>query len=111
MRLLAETEFHMEDTIMPRAEWNGIVLAEAPTDQIQVVEGNIYFPPSAIKREYFQPSSDHSVCPWKGTASYYDVVVDGKENAGAAWYYPQPKDAAANIKDHVAFWRGINVES
>jgi uncharacterized protein (DUF427 family) len=93
---------------MSRATWNGTVLAES--DRCEVVEGNRYFPPDAIKREYLRPSATHSVCPWKGTASYYDVVVNGETNKDAAWYYPEPKDAARNIKDHVAFWHGVTVE-
>jgi len=84
------------------------VLAES--ERCEVVEGNQYFPPDAIDRRYFRESATHTVCPWKGTASYYDVVVDGKTNADAAWYYPAPKDAAAQIKDYVAFWRGVHVE-
>jgi uncharacterized protein (DUF427 family) len=95
---------------MPRATWNGTVLGEAEPQETELVEGNIYFPPEAIKMEYFRPSDTHTVCPWKGTASYYDVVVDGKVNKDAAWYYPDPKDAAANIKDHIAFWHGVMVE-
>lgn len=93
---------------MPRAIWNGKVIAE--TERHETVEGNIYFPPQAVKREYFKPSETRTICPWKGTAHYYTVVVDGKENRDAAWYYPQPKPAAANIRDHVAFWRGVEVE-
>lgn len=73
------------------------------------MEGNHYFPRQAIKSEFFQPSEQSSVCPWKGTASYYDVVVDGEVNKGAAWFYPDPKPAASNIKDHIAFWRGVSV--
>lgn len=90
-----------------KAVWNGAVLAES--DDTVVVEGNHYFPPAALHREHFAPSSKHTTCPWKGEASYYDVVVNGETNAGAAWYYPAPKDAAAEIKDHVAFWRGVEV--
>jgi uncharacterized protein (DUF427 family) len=93
---------------MPKAIWNGTVIAE--TDNFETVEGNVYFPPGSVKREFFQPSDTHTVCPWKGTASYYTVAVDGRENRDAAWYYPDPKPAAANIKDHVAFWRGVTVE-
>jgi len=93
---------------MPRAIWNGTVLAES--DRCEVVEGNQYFPPDAVKRAHLRTSDTHTVCPWKGTASYYDVVVDGQTNRDAAWYYPAPKDAARNIKDHVAFWRGVKVE-
>lgn len=93
---------------MPKAIWNGVVIAES--DRCEVVEGNQYFPPEAIKQEYFQPSDTHTVCSWKGTASYYSVVVDGQVNRDAAWYYPEPKSAANNIKDYVAFWRGVKVE-
>ena len=93
---------------MAKATWNGAVIAES--DEYEVVEGNIYFPPDAVKREHLRESATHTVCGWKGTASYYDVVVDGEANADAAWYYPQPMDAAANIRDHVAFWRGVTVE-
>jgi uncharacterized protein (DUF427 family) len=90
-----------------KATWNGATLAES--NKTVVVEGNHYFPPDSIKREYFQGSSTHSTCPWKGEASYYNVVVNGKDNKDAAWYYPEPKPAAAEIKDHVAFWRGVEV--
>ena len=93
---------------MPKAIWNGAVLAES--DRCEVVEGNQYFPPDAVKREYFKPSATHTTCPWKGVASYYDVVVNGETNRDAAWYYPEPKEAARNIKGHVAFWRGVKVE-
>lgn len=95
---------------MPKAMWNGTVIAEAAADQVEIVENNVYFPPDAVKREFLQANDSHTVCPWKGTASYYDVVVDGQVNKGAAWYYPQPKDAAKQIADHVAFWRGVQVE-
>ncbi|NJK38278.1 MAG: DUF427 domain-containing protein [Oscillatoriales cyanobacterium RM2_1_1] len=94
---------------MARATWNGVVLAES--DQCEVVEGNQYFPPDSIKQEYFQDSDKHTTCGWKGVASYYSIVVDGQVNADAAWYYPEPKSAAANIKDYVAFWRGVQVEA
>lgn len=93
---------------MAKAIWQGQVIAES--DDFEVVEGNVYFPPSAIRRQFVDSSEHQSVCPWKGTASYYHVVVDGERNENAAWYYPQPKDAAANIKDHVAFWKGVTVE-
>jgi uncharacterized protein (DUF427 family) len=93
---------------MPKAKWNGQIIAES--DKYETVEGNIYFPPASIKREYFVPSAQTTRCPWKGLAHYYNVVVDGKENKDAAWYYPDPSAAARNIKDHVAFWRGIEVE-
>jgi len=94
---------------MARAVWKGVALAES--DRCEMVEGNHYFPPNAVQRAHLRPSSTHTTCPWKGIASYYDVVVDGEVNRDAAWYYPEPKAAAANIKDHVAFWRGVTVES
>jgi uncharacterized protein (DUF427 family) len=90
-----------------KATWNNVDLAES--EQTVVVEGNHYFPPEAINKEYFQESSTHSTCPWKGEASYYNVVVNGQVNKDAAWYYPEPKAAAAEIKNHVAFWRGVKV--
>jgi len=91
-----------------KATWKGAVLAES--DETVVVEGNHYFPAASIKKEHFRESETHTVCPWKGTASYYDVVVGGELNKDAAWFYPQPKDAAKEIKDRVAFWRGVKVE-
>jgi uncharacterized protein (DUF427 family) len=91
-----------------RAVWHDTVLAES--DGTVVVEGNHYFPADAIRNAHFQPSSTHTTCPWKGEASYYDVVVDGEVNKDAAWYYPEPKDAAAGIKGRVAFWKGVRVE-
>jgi uncharacterized protein (DUF427 family) len=90
-----------------KATWNGATLAES--DDTVVVEGNHYFPPQSINDEYFTDSATHTLCPWKGTASYKTVVVDGEENADAAWYYPEPKDAAAEIKDRFAFWHGVQV--
>jgi uncharacterized protein (DUF427 family) len=94
---------------MPHAIWNGAVLADAPDDQIELVEGNVYFPLAAVNKEYLQPSETHTVCAWKGTASYYDVVVDGKTNRDAAWYYPDPKEEAKQVLGRVAFWRGVQV--
>jgi uncharacterized protein (DUF427 family) len=91
-----------------KAIWKDAVLAES--DETVVVEGNHYFPADAIKREHFRESGTHTVCSWKGTASYYDVVVGSDVNEDAAWYYPEPKDAAKEIKDRVAFWRGVKVE-
>ncbi len=93
---------------MPRAIWNGAVIAES--DATIVVEGNHYFPPEAVKREYLRDSQTHTVCSWKGTASYYDVVVNGAVNRDAAWYYPAPKEAAKQIAGYIAFWRGVKVE-
>ena len=91
-----------------RATWNGAVLAES--DATVVVEGNHYFPSADVHDEYLEPSGTHTVCPWKGTASYRTVVVDGDRIADAAWYYPDPKEAAEAITDRVAFWKGVTVE-
>lgn len=93
---------------MPRAIWNGAVIAESPT--VETVEGNAYFPSEALNREYVEDSATHTVCGWKGIASYYTLVVNGARNADAAWYYPDPKPAAANIKGMIAFWRGVKIE-
>lgn len=90
-----------------KAIWNGAVLARS--DDTVVVEGNHYFPASSIDERYFVASAKHTTCPWKGLASYYSVVVDGKENTDAAWYYPEPSAAAEKIRGHVAFWRGVEV--
>jgi uncharacterized protein (DUF427 family) len=90
-----------------QATWNGAVIAES--ERTVVVEGNHYFPPEDVKREYLEPSSRHSFCFWKGRASYYDVVVDGERNRTAGWYYPNPSPAARTFKDHVAFWGGVRV--
>ena len=92
---------------MVKAIWNGEVLAES--ERTVIVEGNHYFPPEAIRHEFFQPSSTNTVCHWKGTASYYDIEVNGQRNGDAAWFYPEPSKAAQDIKDHVAFWRGVEV--
>ena len=92
-----------------KAIWNGETIAES--DATIVVEGNHYFPPETIKRDFFEDSADTSVCPWKGTASYYDVVVGAERNAGAAWYYPETKDAAKHIRGYIAFWKGVEVVS
>ena len=94
---------------MAKAMWKDAVLAES--DRTVVVEGNQYFPSDSVRSEYLRPSETHSVCPWKGTASYYHVEVNGEKNPDAAWYYPDPKPAAAEIKDHVAFWKGVRVEA
>ncbi len=91
-----------------KAIWNGAVLAES--DRTIAIEGNQYFPADAIRSEFFKPSSTHTVCGWKGTASYYTLAVDGKENPDAAWYYPTPKDAAKEIAGYIAFWKGVKVE-
>ena len=95
---------------MARATWNGAVIAEASADAVEIVENNVYFPVEAVHREHLQECDTHTTCAWKGTASYYDVVVDGKVNKDAAWYYPAPKDAAKQIAGRVAFWRGVQVE-
>lgn len=95
---------------MPQAIWNGATIAQASDDAVEVVEGNVYFPLQAVHQDYLQPSDTTSQCPWKGTANYFDVVVDGKRNRDCAWVYRQPFEAARQIKDHVAFWRGVEVE-
>jgi uncharacterized protein (DUF427 family) len=93
---------------MAKAVWKGVVLAES--DRTVIVEGNHYFPADSVKKEYLRPSETHTACPWKGTASYHTVEVNGERNADAAWYYPEPSAAAAQIKDRVAFWKGVRVE-
>jgi uncharacterized protein (DUF427 family) len=93
---------------MAKAVWNGVVLAES--DKFQIVENNYYFPADSIQTEYLKPSDTHTTCPWKGLASYYNVEVNGAKNPDAAWYYPEPKSRAQNIKGYVAFWRGVKVE-
>ncbi len=94
---------------MPKAIWNGVVVAES--DRCEVVEGNQYFPPDSVQREYFKDSQTHTSCPWKGLASYYNIEVDGQVNKDAAWYYPTAKDAAKNIEGYVAFWKGVKIEA
>jgi len=94
---------------MPKAVWNGVVLAES--DRTEVVEGNQYFPPDSVKMEYFKESDTHTTCGWKGVANYYSIEVDGQVNKDAAWYYPTPKSAAKNIEGYVAFWKGVKVEA
>ncbi|HEX9635391.1 MAG TPA: DUF427 domain-containing protein [Candidatus Limnocylindria bacterium] len=93
---------------MARATWNGELIAES--DRFEVVEGNVYFPPESVKVDLLRPSDTHTVCDWKGTASYYDVVVGEQVNRDAAWYYPDTLDAAKNVEGYVAFWRGVSVE-
>lgn len=95
---------------MPTATWNGAVIAQANSDQVQIVENNVYFPLSAVSQDYLRPSGHQTTCPWKGIASYYDLVVDGQVNQNAAWYYPEPKPEARQIAGHVAFWRGVVVD-
>ena len=93
---------------MPKALWNGAVIAES--DRTQVVEGNHYFPPESVRREHLRVTGTHTTCPWKGVASYYDVVVGDQVNRDAAWYYPETKEAANDIRGYIAFWRGVSVE-
>ena len=92
---------------MPKAVWNATTLAES--DDTKVVEGNHYFPPDSVNRDHFRDSDTHTECNWKGTANYYDVVVGDQVNHDAAWYYPQPKPDATEIKDYVAFWKGVEI--
>jgi uncharacterized protein (DUF427 family) len=92
---------------MVKAIWNNVVIAES--DQTEMVEGNHYFPPESLHKEFFRDSATKSVCPWKGTAHYYTLLIDGKENHDAAWYYPTPKPAASQIAGRVAFWKGVKV--
>jgi uncharacterized protein (DUF427 family) len=90
-----------------KATWNGVTLAES--DNTVVVENNHYFPADSLDKQYFTDSNTHTTCPWKGVASYYSIEVDGKTNPDAAWYYPEPKDAAKNIQGRIAFWKGVKV--
>lgn len=92
---------------MPKASWNGAVIAES--EDTVMVEGNHYFPEDSVGQQYLAPSEQSSVCAWKGTAAYYDVVVEGETNKNAAFYYPEPKEAAAEITDRIAFWKGVEV--
>ena len=93
---------------MPKAIWNGAVLAES--DRCEVVEGSYYFPADSINRQYFKESDKHTTCSWKGVANYYDIMVDGQVNKDAAWYYPSTKEAAQHIQSYVAFWKGVKIE-
>ena len=90
-----------------KAIWNDVTLAES--DETISIEGNHYFPPESIKKEYFKQSDYHTACPWKGEASYYNIIVDEEMNSDSAWFYPDPKEAAKEIKDYVAFWKGVKV--
>jgi uncharacterized protein (DUF427 family) len=99
-----------------KAVWNKTIIAEAEKEDLIRIEGNWYFPPTSIRREYFTENDHHTICPWKGVASYYDVVIDGQKNSSAAWYYHTPKEGSVNrvkkdFKDYVAFWNGITVVS
>ena len=93
---------------MPKAVWNGAVIAES--DRTRVIEGNHYFPPESVHREHLRETGSHTTCPWKGVASYYDVVVGDEVNRDAAWYYPETKTAADHIRGYIAVWRGVSVE-
>ncbi|SRR5579885_270204 len=97
-----------EGVSMARAIWNGAVLAAS--DACRIVEGNHYFPPESVRREYLRESHNRTKCAWKGTAHYYDVVVNDAVNPDAAWYYPEPMAAARHIKDYIAFWHGVTIE-
>jgi uncharacterized protein (DUF427 family) len=97
-----------QEAVMARAVWKGAVLAES--DRCLIVEGNHYFPEDSVNQVHLRPSATHTVCPWKGTASYHHVEVNGERNADAAWYYPDPRPAALQIKNHIAFWKGVRVE-
>jgi uncharacterized protein (DUF427 family) len=90
-----------------KAVWNGVVIAES--DRILTVEGNHYFPPDSVRREHLESSGTHTTCPWKGMASYFNIVVAGRINPDAAWYYPEPKPPAHDIRDYVAFWKGVDI--
>jgi uncharacterized protein (DUF427 family) len=94
---------------MPKAYWSGRLIAES--NACVVVEGNQYFPLESVKREFLKPSNHTTVCPWKGTAHYYTLEVDGFKNENAAWYYPEPSEAAKEVRGHVAFWKGVRVEA
>ena len=93
---------------MAKAIWNGKVIAQS--DRYELVENNVYFPRDSVKQEFLQSSDHSSHCPWKGDAHYYTISVNGEENEDAAWYYPAPFEKAANIKDHIAFWKGVTIE-
>lgn len=94
---------------MAKAIWNGVVIAES--EKTLMVEGNHYFPPESVNKEFLTETSTHTTCPWKGVASYYNIVIEGEENKDAAWFYPEPKPAAKDIANHIAFWRGVTIES
>ncbi|MBP2339745.1 uncharacterized protein (DUF427 family) [Saccharothrix coeruleofusca] len=94
---------------MAIARWNGEIIAES--DETEIVEGNHYFPLESVRSQYLRPSDTTSVCPWKGTANYYSLHVNGEENTDAAWYYAEPKEAASNIKGRIAFWKGVEVSA
>jgi uncharacterized protein (DUF427 family) len=110
MPLSADAWQPTKEKRMPKATWHGTVIAEASDDAVEIVEGNVYFPDEAVHHAYLQPSDHTSVCPWKGTAGYYHLVVDGEVNRDAAWYYREPKQAAKQIAGRIAFWRGVRIE-
>ena len=95
---------------MPKALWNGTVIAQAEPSDVRIVEGNVYFSPESVDHTYLRESKTNTVCSWKGTASYYDVVVEGETNRDAAWYYASPKPAAGEIAGYIAFWKGVEIE-
>jgi uncharacterized protein (DUF427 family) len=99
---------HKHPSVRVKATWHGTVLADS--ERTIVIEGNHYFPPEDVSTEYLCESGRRTTCPWKGEASYYDIVVDGDRNEAAAWYYPEPSDAATEIRDHVAFWNGVETD-
>jgi uncharacterized protein (DUF427 family) len=108
--MLLESNLDMQGAHkMAKASWGGKIIADSGATV--VVEGNQYFPPENVKKEFLKPSTHTTVCPWKGTAHYYHIAVDGIQNDNAAWYYPEPKPAAAEIKDRIAFWKGVRVEA
>lgn len=94
---------------MAKAIWNNETIAES--ENCEMVEGNYYFPPDSVNKDYLKDSNTHTSCPWKGQASYYTLEVNGEQNQDAAWYYPNPKEKAQNIKGYIAFWRGVKVEA
>ena len=94
---------------MAKAIWNGTVLAQS--DDTIIIDGNHYFPPQSVDKQYFQETSTHTSCPWKGTANYYDIEVNGQINRDAAWFYPNAKEKAKHFEDYVAFWRGVQIEA
>lgn len=95
---------------MPKAVWNGAIIAEAPESAVEIVEGNVYFPMDAVHQAYLRPSDKVTRCHWKGSANYYDVVVDGETNPDAGWTYREPFDAARRIANRIAFWHGVRIE-
>jgi len=107
-RRAAKAENRVEEHSLTKAIWNGAVIAESAA--CEIVDGNRYFPPDSVRRDHLRPSEKHTVCHWKGVASYFDVVVGGQVNKDAAWYYPETKEAAQNIRGYIAFWRGVRVE-